>query len=76
MNIIIGSKESVEYLIKTVGADRCIFGTETPGVASVIDPRTGRQMDDMVSAVRDADFLTDEEKTAIFEINAKKVFKL
>lgn len=73
---VLYTRDSVEYLIKTVGADRCIFGTETPGVASVIDPRTLRQMDDMVSAVQDADFLTEEEKQAIFETNAVKVFKL
>ena len=36
-----------ELLIKTVGADRCVFGTERPGVGTAKDPKTGKWMDDV-----------------------------
>lgn len=73
---VLYTKESIEFLIKTVGADRCIFGTECPGVAAVTDPRTGRQMDDLVDVIENAEFLSAQEKEDIFANNAKKVFKL
>ena len=33
---------ALELLIKTVGPDRCLFGSECPGVGSAIDPDTGQ----------------------------------
>ena len=38
---VLYSKDSLELLFKTVGADRCLFGTERPGVGTVKDPKTG-----------------------------------
>ena len=69
-------KYSIEFLIKTVGVDRCIFGSECPGVGAVVDPETGRPMDDLVPIVEKFDFLSDEDKHALFEGNARKVFNL
>jgi len=68
--------ESIEFLIKTVGVDRCIFGSECPGVGAVVDPETGRQMDDLVHIVEKFDFLSNEDKHVLFEENARKVFNL
>lgn len=73
---VLYSKESIEYLIKLVGADRCLFGSECPGVAAVTDPRTGKQMDDLVGYIRDAEYLTDNEKEAVLSNNSKELFKL
>ena len=44
---VLYSEEALRLLIKTVGADRCLFGTECPGVGSTIDKATGRTMDDI-----------------------------
>ena len=41
-----------ELLIKTVGADRCMFGTERPGVGTAKNPQTGKWMDDVQSLYR------------------------
>jgi 4-oxalmesaconate hydratase len=65
-----------ELLIKTVGADRCVFGTERPGVGTAKDPKTGRWMDDVRSYIDAFTWLSDADKKAIFEDNAKKLFKL
>ena len=63
-------------MIKTVGADRCVFGTERPGVGTAKDPKTGRWMDDVRSYIDAFTWLSDADKKAIFEDNAKKLFKL
>ena len=65
-----------ELLIKTVGADRCVFGTERPGVGTAKNPETGKWMDDVKAYIDSFDWLSAEDQKLIFEDNAKKVFKL
>lgn len=67
---------AAELLIKTVGADRCIFGTERPGVGTARDPKTGRWMDDVRSSIDAFDWLSAADKKTIFEDNARKLFRL
>jgi 4-oxalmesaconate hydratase len=43
---VLYSEDALALLIKTVGADRCLFATERPGIGTVKDPRTGRWLDD------------------------------
>jgi OH-DDVA meta-cleavage compound hydrolase len=66
----------LELLIKTVGADRCLFGTERPGVGTAKDPKTGKWMDDVKSYIDTFDWLSAADKKLIFEDNAKKLFRL
>ncbi len=73
---VIYSSDSLALLIKTVGADRCLFGTERPGVGTVKDPRTGKWMDETRYLIEAFDWLSDSDKKLIFEGNAKKLFKL
>ena len=73
---VLYNKESLELLIKTVGADRCMFGTERPGVGTVKDPRTGRWLDETRYIIEDFEWLSDAEKKMIFEDTARKVFRL
>ena len=49
---VLYSSDSLALLIKTVGADRCLFGTERPGVGTVKDPRTGKWLDETRSSSR------------------------
>jgi 4-oxalmesaconate hydratase len=67
---------SLELLIKTVGAGRCVFGTEKPGSASVPDPATGRDLDDLKPVIDGFGFLTDADRQLIFEQNARCLFPL
>jgi OH-DDVA meta-cleavage compound hydrolase len=39
---VLYSEDALRLLIKTVGADRCVFGSECPGVGSTVDAATGR----------------------------------
>jgi predicted TIM-barrel fold metal-dependent hydrolase len=73
---VLYSSDSLALLIKTVGVDRCLFGTERPGVGTVKDPKTGKWMDETVHLIEAFDWLTAAEKKMIFEDNARKVFKL
>lgn len=73
---VLYTPESIEFLIKTVGVDRCLFGSECPGVGAVVDPVTNRQVDDLVPVINSFDFITAQEKEALFSGNAKKIFKL
>lgn len=73
---VLYSEEALRLLIKTVGADRCIFGAERPGVGTIKDPKTGRWMDDIAPFIEGFDWLSASDKTAIFSGNAKRVFKL
>jgi len=65
-----------ELLIKTVGADRCVFGTERPGVGTAKNPATGKWMDDVKVYIDGFDWLSAADKKVIFEDNAKKLFRL
>jgi 4-oxalmesaconate hydratase len=73
---VLYTKDSLELLFKTVGVDRCLFGTERPGVGTVKDPRTGRWLDEVRVTIESIEWLTDADRKMIFEDNAKKVFKL
>jgi predicted TIM-barrel fold metal-dependent hydrolase len=73
---VIYNRASIELLIKTVGADRCLFGEECPGIGAVIDPETGRQVDDLRPVVESLDFLSAAERHMILEGNARRVFGL
>lgn len=65
---------ALEYLIKTVGSDRVLFGTERPGSGSAKNPETGLQFDDFKAVIDGFDFLADAEKSAIYEGNAMSIY--
>jgi 4-oxalmesaconate hydratase len=71
---VLYNKESLELLFKIVGPEACLFGTETPGIGSGVSRVSGRMMDDLVPVIESIDFLTQEQKDAVFYKNARKVF--
>lgn len=70
------TQDAIELLIKTVGVDQCLLGSECPGTGSVDNPDTGRKHDDVVSYINNIDFLSDEDRDKVFYKNAMKVFNL
>jgi len=70
----IHSKPALELLLKTVGTDRVLFGTERPGSGGGIDLETGRTLDDFKYTIDRIDFLTDQDRAAIYEGNARAMF--
>jgi OH-DDVA meta-cleavage compound hydrolase len=73
---VLYSEEALRLLIKTVGADRCLYGAECPGVGSAINPKTGRTMDDIKPFIDGFDWLTQSERQGILEGNARQLFGL
>jgi 4-oxalmesaconate hydratase len=73
---VLYSEEALRLLIKTVGADRCLFGAECPGVGSAVDPNTGKTLDDIAPIIQSFDWLSAAEKKMIFEDNTRSLFKL
>lgn len=73
---VLYTESALRLLIETVGADRCLFGSECPGVGSSINPKTGKTFDNTRSIIEDFDWLSAAQKKAIFEDNAKRVFNL
>ncbi|GAB3200144.1 amidohydrolase family protein [Nocardioides hungaricus] len=70
------SRDSIELLLRAVGVDRCLFGTEKPGTGSMVDPATGRWVDDIHLLIEDIDWLDDGEREQLFELNARRLFGL
>ena len=66
--------EPIELLIKIVGVDNCLFGTDTPGSGSAINPLTGRPGDDLKPVVENIEWLSAEDRQKIFEGNARRLF--
>jgi predicted TIM-barrel fold metal-dependent hydrolase len=65
---------SLELLLKTVGPERVLFGTEKPGSGSAVNPDTGRSFDDLKPVIEAMDFLTEDDRDMVFEGNARSVF--
>jgi predicted TIM-barrel fold metal-dependent hydrolase len=73
---VLYTEEALRLLIKTVGVDRCLFGTECPGVGSSVDPANGRSMDNVKPMIENIEWLTVADRKKIFEDNPRSVFKL
>lgn len=70
------SSEALHLLLKTVGTDRCLFGTEKPGIGSARDPKTGRWLDDVRHMLENLEWLTPAQRHAIYEGNARQLFRI
>lgn len=73
---VLYSEGALRLLIETVGAERCLFGAECPGVGSSVNPATGRTMDDIRPYIEGFDWLSAKDKKLIFEDNAHRLFRL
>lgn len=73
---VLYTEDALRLLIKTVGADRCLFGTECPGTGSSVDPATGRSMDNVKPMLENIETVSAADKQKIFCDNAKAVFNL
>ena len=70
------TRDSIELLVGAVGADRCLYGSEKPGTGSVINPETGRWVDDIHLLIDDIDWLDDAQREQLFEGNARALFRI
>jgi OH-DDVA meta-cleavage compound hydrolase len=73
---VLYSQSAMELLVKVIGADNIVMGSELPGTGTAIDPRTGTQFDDVGAYIERIDWLSDADKNKIFYENAIRLFKL
>jgi 4-oxalmesaconate hydratase len=69
------SPEGIECLIKVVGVERCLFGTETPGMGMARRP-DGRSYDNVEDYINGIGWLTEGDRKKIFAENVIRLFKL
>jgi predicted TIM-barrel fold metal-dependent hydrolase len=65
---------SVDLLLQVCGVGRCLFGSDSPGIGSVINPATGRPLNDVKSMIDSVGWLTADDRMALFDGNVRKVF--
>jgi len=70
------TQPAIDLLLQVAGTDRCMFGSEKPGTGTQRDPATGRWLDDIKYYVDQVPWLKDEDREAIYETTAAKLFKL
>ncbi len=70
------TQDSIELLLRAVGVDRCLFGTEKPGTGSMKDPVTGRWIDDIHLLIEDIEWLDEGQRKQLFESTARELFRL
>ncbi len=71
---VLYDQESLELLIKIVGVDRCLFGSDKPANGSVINPKTGRSLNDIKPMLDAIEWLSDVDRRAIYEENARRIY--
>ena len=67
-------RNGLELLLKVAGIDNVLFASEMIGAVNAIDPQTGRYFDDLKPTIDEIDWLTDEDRTKLFEGNVKHVY--
>jgi predicted TIM-barrel fold metal-dependent hydrolase len=71
---VLYNQESLEFLFRIVGTDRCLFGTENPGSGSAQDPKTGATLDDLKPVIEGIPGLSEEDRRRVFESNARALY--
>jgi 4-oxalmesaconate hydratase len=64
----------MELLVKVVGVDNIVFASEMLGGVNTTDPATGKSFDDNRRFIDAIAWLTDAERSKIFEGNARKAY--
>lgn len=68
------SPDALDFQLRTLGVDNCLFGTERPGTGTIRCKQTGRDFDDLKPAIEAISWLTPADKHKIFEGNCRKIF--
>ena len=71
---VLYNQESIELLIKVVGVEHIVFGSDKPANGSVIDPTTGRSLNDIKPYIEAVPWLSEAERYAIYEGNARRIY--
>lgn len=73
-DLAIYDQDSMEMLIRRVGAERVMYSSEMFGTAKCCNTHTGKPFDDTLGLVRAIDWLSDKDRDLILGGNARRVF--
>jgi OH-DDVA meta-cleavage compound hydrolase len=71
---VLYNPEAIDLLVRIVGSDRCMFGTENPGTGTYKDPKSGKMLDDLKPVIEGIEEITPQDTKNVFEDVARKVF--
>lgn len=71
---LVHDPNALELLLKVVGPERVLLGTEVPGSGSPINPDTGRSYDDILSSLDSIGWLGKDKRQQIVEDNARRLY--
>jgi predicted TIM-barrel fold metal-dependent hydrolase len=71
---VLYDSRALSLMMRLVGVDRCLFGSDMPEYSSVIDPKTERSPHDIRPLIESIDWLSEEERRSVFEETARKVY--
>jgi len=71
---VLHERNSLELLLKLVGSEKILFGTENPGAGSALNPATGRSYDDIKPTIEEIPGITEQDCLNIFERNARRLY--
>lgn len=66
--------DSIELLIRTLGADNLLYASEMFGTGKALDTSRGRTFDDTIEQIEGLQSVSDSDKMKIFETNAKALY--
>lgn len=66
---------ALDLLLRTVGPERVLFGTEVPGSGSPVNPQTGRSYDDIKPLLESIEWLDEATRQDVVEGNARRLYK-
>ena len=73
-DMAIYDQDSMELLVRRMGADNVLYASEMFGTAKAVDPATGRCYDDTVPFVQAISWLGEQDRYKIFEGNARRLY--
>lgn len=67
--------DSLEMLVRKIGVENVLFGSEMFGTAKAVDPTTGRTFDDVIPMLESIPWLGEADRSAIYEGNVRRVYR-
>ena len=71
---VLYGRDELELLLRAIGPDRLVFGTDKPANGDTIDPQTGHAFNDIKWYIDSIPWLSEDDRYKIFEGNARALF--
>ncbi|MFV2175485.1 amidohydrolase family protein [Actinomadura sp. LOL_016] len=71
---LVHDAHGLDLLLKVIGPERVLFGTEIPGSGSPVNPETGRSYDDILSSLDTIEWLGADKRRQVVEGNARRLY--